>query len=54
MIENPSYDRVLADEKDQAQIWSPTLQIDRAKTIQRTRKFGPTERDYFWYDSFNR
>ena len=41
------------DEKDQAQIWSPTLQIDRAKTIQRTRKFGPTEKDYLWYDSSN-
>ena len=39
------------DQNDQAQIWSPTLQINQAKTIQRTMNFGPTEKDYLWYDN---
>ena len=36
------------DENDEAQIYSPALQIIRGKTMQKTRKFGPTEKNYFW------
>jgi hypothetical protein len=36
-------------EADQNEIYFPTLQISGAKTIQRTRKYGPKDSDYFWF-----
>ena len=36
------------DENDKSQIYSPALQIINGKNLQKTRKFGPTEKDYFW------
>ena len=36
-------------EVDQNEIYFPTLQISGAKTIQRTRKYGPKDSDYFWF-----
>ena len=38
-------------EVDQNEIYFPTLQISGAKTIQRTRKYGPKDSDYFWFQS---
>ena len=38
-------------EVDQNEIYFPTLQISGAKTIQRTRKYGPKDSDYFWFKS---
>ena len=34
---------------DQTQIFTPTLEISGSKNIVRTRKYGPTDKDYFWY-----
>ena len=41
------------DGKDQNQIYSPTMTINRAKTIERTRKFGLTDEDESWFNGFN-
>ena len=38
-------------EVDQNEIYFPTLQISGAKTIQRTRKYGSKDNDYFWFQS---
>ena len=50
---NTYYFRVLEwyalyDEIDQNQIFFPTLQINGGKTLERTKKYGPTDEDYFW------
>ena len=37
------------NEFDQTQIFTPTLEIRRAKTIVRKRKYGAIDKDYFWY-----
>ena len=37
------------NEFDQTQIFNPTLEISGTKTIIRTRKYGATDKDYFWY-----
>ena len=39
------------NEADESTIYFPTLQISGAKTVQRTRKYGPTDNDYFWFSS---
>ena len=36
------------DETIQNQIFFPTLQINGGKTLERTKKYGPTDEDYFW------
>ena len=41
------------DGKDQNQIYSPTMTINRAKTIERTRRFGLTDEDESWFNGFN-
>ena len=41
------------DGNDQNQIYSPTMTINRAKTIERTRKFGLTDEDESWFNGFN-
>ena len=41
------------DGKDQNQIYSPTMTINRAKTIERTSIFGLTDEDESWFDSQN-
>ena len=38
-------------EVDQNEIYFPTLKISGAKTIQRTRNYGPKDSDYFWFQS---
>ena len=37
------------NELDQAMIFTPTLEIGGTKTIVRTRKYGATDKDYFWF-----
>ena len=34
---------------DQNQVYFPTLQINEAKSVSRTRKYGPTDEDFFWF-----
>ena len=34
---------------DETQIFTPTLEISGSKNIVRTRKYGPTDKDYLWY-----
>jgi hypothetical protein len=36
-------------ERDRSQIYFPTLQVNDAKTVTRTRKYGPMEHDFFWF-----
>ena len=36
-------------EDDQNQLYFPTLQINEAKLVSRTRKYGPTDEDFFWF-----
>ena len=38
-------------EVDQNEIYFPTLKISGAKTIQRTRNYGPKDSDYFWFQT---
>ena len=37
------------NEKDQHDVYFPTLQISDAKLVSRTRKYGPQDEDYFWF-----
>ena len=36
-------------EDDQNQLYFPTLRINEAKLVSRTRKYGPTDEDFFWF-----
>ena len=46
---NKSIKWYAVNEFDQTQIFNPTLEISGTKTIVRTRKYGATDKDYFWY-----
>ena len=35
---------------DKTQIYTPTLKLAGAKTIIRTRNYGATDTEYFWYN----
>ena len=37
------------NEVDQYEVYFPTLQISDAKSVSRTRKYGPQDEDYFWF-----
>ena len=39
------------NEFDLTQIFTPTLEISGTKKIVRKRKYGPTDKDYFWYNN---
>ena len=34
---------------DQYEVYFPTLQVSDAKSVSRTRKYGPQDEDYFWF-----
>ena len=38
------------DEQDQSQIYFPTLQVNDAKIVTRTHKYGALDDDFFWFD----
>ena len=38
------------NEVDKTQIYTPTLKLAGAKTIVRTRNYGATDTEYFWYN----
>ena len=37
------------NEVDQYEVYFPTLQVSDAKSVSRTRKYGPQDEDYFWF-----